>query len=361
MVNFLIKRLINGFVILLGVVTVIFLLFNTGRSAEKSIRMQLGQRSDEASYNAMKREMGLDRSVFKRYVKYLNDLSFISVHTKDPDSFFYFNKDNYGNPVKLFSIGKTSLIVLKFPYLRRSYQSKKLVSPMIRDAMVNTFILALIAIIIAAITGILFGIVAALKKDHFIDRMLLFLSALGMSVPSFFAAIIIGWVFAFLLGHVTGLNLTGNIIEIDDFGDGEYIALKNLILPAFTLAIRPLSVFLQLTRNSVLDILTQDYVRTAYAKGLTKYQVIKNHVLRNALNPVLTSISGWFASLMAGVVFIEYIFGWKGLGYLVVDALNKEDIPLIMGCVLTIATVFVVINILVDIVYSMLDPRVRLA
>jgi peptide/nickel transport system permease protein len=356
--DFLLKRSLNGLFVLLGVVTLIFLLFNV--LPADPARMVMGQRSDEQSLEAVRRDMGLDQPAFTRYLKYINDLLPLSIHEENEASFFYLDEKVYTSYQKLFSIG-TKTIVLKKPYLRRSFQTKDPVTRMIGGAIVNTFILALCAIILASVIGVTFGIWAALKKDKVIDRVLLFVSALGMSVPSFFAAILSGWFFAYVLGDFTGLNLTGNIVEIDDFGEGEYVELKNLILPALTLAVRPLSVFLQLTRNSVLDVLAHDYIRTARSKGLSKYQIIRRHVLRNALNPVITSISGWFASLMAGVVFIEYIFGWKGLGYMVVDALNNFDVPLIMGCILTIACVFVVINILVDIVYGWLDPRVRLS
>jgi peptide/nickel transport system permease protein len=143
-------------------------------------------------------------------------------------------------------------------------------------------------------------------------------------------------------------------------GNGEYLVLKNLLLPSLTLSVRPLSVFLQLTRHSVLDVLSQPYIVTARSKGLTRKQIIWRHTLKNALNPVITSVSGWFASLMAGVVFVEYIFGWKGLGFIMVDALINYDLPLIMGCILVIAIVFLFVNVLVDILYGVLDPRVKL-
>jgi len=107
-------------------------------------------------------------------------------------------------------------------------------------------------------------------------------------------------------------------------------------------------------------VMNQDYIRTARAKGLSEFQIIKNHAIKNALNPVVTAISGWFASMLAGAVFVEYIFGWNGLGKEIVNALNTLDLPVIMGAVLVIATSFIIINILVDIIYAMLDPRVKL-
>ena len=138
------------------------------------------------------------------------------------------------------------------------------------------------------------------------------------------------------------------------------VALKNLILPAFTLGIRPLATLSQLTKNSLLDALSQDYIRTARAKGLHPRRVVMRHALRNALNPVVTSASGWLASLLAGAVFVEYVFDWKGMGVVIVDGLEKYDFPVVMGAILFICVLLVLINILTDILYAFLDPRVRL-
>ena len=154
--------------------------------------------------------------------------------------------------------------------------------------------------------------------------------------------------------------MTGSLYEVDDFGRGSYIQIKNLILPAFTLGIRPLSVIIQLCRNSLLEVLSLDFVRTAKAKGLGKMTVIFKHALTNSLNPVVTAVSGWFASMLAGAVFVEYIFAWNGIGKEIVDGLNKMDLPIVMGSVLMISIVFIIINILVDLIYVWLDPRIRL-
>ncbi len=147
---------------------------------------------------------------------------------------------------------------------------------------------------------------------------------------------------------------------MDDFGGGEFLSLKNLILPALTLGVRPLGVIVEMTRNSMLGVLEQDYIRTARAKGLSEFRVITRHALRNALNPVLTTASGWFASLMAGAVFVEYVFDWKGIGVVIVDALGKYDLPVIMGTVLFVSVVMILVNIVTDIAYSRLDPRVEI-
>jgi peptide/nickel transport system permease protein len=357
-IAYLLRKLLYSLLVLWGVLTLIFFLFNVlpGDPA----RMMVGQRADSASIAAIRQDLGLNRPIYLQYVKYLNDLSPLSYHEiKNTKSYFYLSPKIYKPYTTVVRIGSHSL-VLKYPYLRRSYQSKKEVSSIIRETLPNTMILAVSAIVFASLLGVFLGILSALYKDTWYDRGFLVFSTLGMSLPSFFAAILIGWLFAFVLAPVTGLNLTGNLIVMDDFGEGIHYEWKNLILPAFTLGIRPLSVFIQLTRNSMLDVLSQDYIRTARAKGLSEGKVIFKHALRNALNPVITAISGWFASLMAGVVFVEYIFAWKGLGFIVVEALKNQDLPLVLGCVLTISIIFIIINLLVDFIYSLLDPRVRL-
>jgi peptide/nickel transport system permease protein len=358
-IAYILKKLVYGVGIMIGVISLIFFLFNVvpGDPA----RMVLGQRADSASVAAVRKDLGLDKPVFIQYIKYLDDLSPVSYfNAQNSKSFFYLDKSIYPSAFQICAVGQTHEIVLKFPYLRRSYQNQRNISSLIGDALPATFILALVSIIFASIVGIGLGILSALYRDKWPDRSMLFFTALGMSLPSFFAAILFGWLFAFVFGNFTGLNLTGNLYEIDNFGNGTHLMLKNLILPAFTLGIRPLSVVTQLTRNSLLDVLSQDYIRTARAKGLSQTRVVWSHALKNALNPVITSISGWFASMMAGVIFIEYIFGWKGVGYIMVNALQNFDMPVVMGAVLIISMIFVIINILVDISYSLLDPRIRL-
>ena len=203
------------------------------------------------------------------------------------------------------------------------------------------------------------GIISAVYKDKFIDRFLQLISTLGMSVPSFFSSIIFAWLFGFVLHEYTNLNMTGSLYELDDYGEAYQLQLKNLILPAIVLGIRPLAVVNQLMRNSLLEILDQDYIRTAKMKGLSLGYIIRKHALKNALNPVITALSGWFASMLAGAVFVEYIFGWNGLGKEIVEALKLLDLPVIMGAVIIIATMFIIINIFVDILYAYLDPKIK--
>ncbi|GHT13028.1 peptide ABC transporter permease [Bacteroidia bacterium] len=355
MLQYILHRVLYSLLTLLGVVTLIFFLFNAGMG--DPTQMKMGQRSNSASALQIQKDLGLDQPLMIRYFAYLNDLLPVSLHSTQPDNAFFYDEQKYSGWV---ARAGGIAIALKAPYLRRSYQSEKRVSTAIAQVFPNTLILATSAIAFASLVGVLLGIAAALLKNTWWDKSILTLSTLGMSVPSFFAALLIGWVFAVLLGRYTHLDLTGNLWELDDYGESLHLQIKNLILPAFTLGIRPLSVIAQLARASLLDALSQDYIRTARAKGLSFGKALQKHALRNALNPVVTAVSGWFASMLAGVIFVEYIFGYKGLGFLMVDALNMLDMPVVMGCVMVIAIAFVVVNLLADLCYALLDPRIKL-
>jgi len=354
---YLLNKFLYSIITLFGVVTVIFFLFSVlpGDPAQ----MMLGQNDNSEQLINIKKKYAFDKPVSEQYLLYLNDLSPLSIHSKNIDDYTFLVKNKYNH--KTIFQTNSSVFVIKFPYLRTSFTKQgKNVSEIIKNTLPNTLILAISSIFIAIVIGILFGVISALNKDKFIDNFIQFISTVGMSVPSFFSAIIFAWVFGFILNEYTNLNMTGNIYELDDFGEEYIFKLKNLILPSIVLGIRPLAVISQLMRNELLDVLSQDYIRTARSKGLTEYQIIKFHALKNSLNPVITAISGWFASMLAGAVFVEYIFGWNGLGKEIVNALNTLDLPVIMGSVLVIAFMFITINIIVDFVYRLLDPRVKL-
>ncbi len=434
--RFIANRIFYGFLVMWGVITVVFFLFNVlpGDPA----RMMLGQSANKEQIDAINKDIGRDKPVFVQYLLYLNDISFLSVHeTKNTQSSFYLDKRKYPSVLKLFPISSSKELVLKTPYLRRSYITRRPVSDILADTLPETTVLAIAAMIFASIIGILLGILAAVRKGTWLDSGSLFFAVLGMSGPSFYVGLIVAMTFGYLwskefpfptimlvffmagiiygigmglyekkkkklngklrdfviqkffvfgligffvwmagylinrawnvvpfINHYilfpgTGLNNEGSLFIIDDYGE-EHLSLKNIILPALTLGIRPLAIIVQLTRSSLLDVLSQDYIRTATAKGLSYYAIIFKHALKNSLNPVVTAISGWFAGLMAGAVFVEYVFGWRGIGSEIVNALDKQDLPIIMGGVLVIGFIYVIINIVVDIVYGILDPRVRL-
>lgn len=356
MTRYILKKIGYGFLVMLGVISLVFVLFTILPS--DPARMMMGQRSDIQTEAAIRKEMGLDLPKGVQFLAYLNDLSPISWHkTKDQNSFFYLNPDNYSF-TKLITTDESAL-VLKKPYLRRSYQSKRLVGDILAEAFPKTALLAVVSIFFAIIVGIFIGVLCAVYKDTWFDKVALFFSVLGISLPSFFAAILFAWIFAFLLADYTGLSMFGSLYSVDNYGSGVYLDLKNLILPALTLGIRPLAVVVELTKSSVLDVLSQDYIRTAKAKGLSYRKILVKHALKNALNPVVTAISGWLASLLAGAVFVEYIFDWKGMGVVIVDGLDKYDFPVVMGSLLYVSVILVIINIFTDIIYGWLDPRVK--
>jgi len=351
MLGYALKKLMYGLLVMAGVVLVVFVLFNIlpGDPA----RMTMGQRADVQSLEAVRKEFGLDRSKPMQFILYVNDLSPIGV--LDNDSIAQ-RKYHYA---KLIAFDKKAL-VLKWPYLRSSYQTKRDVTDILSETVPNTFILALTAMIFATLIGVFLGVLSAVYKDCWIDKAANAFAILGISAPSFFAGIIIAWFFGFVLSNYTGLRMSGSLYSYDPFS-AEVLTLRNLWLPMITLGLRPLAIIVQLTRSAMLDVLAQDYIRTARAKGLGKNAIIYKHALKNALNPVITAISGWFASLLAGSFFVEYIFGYNGLGRTTVTALEMSDFPVVMGSILFIAFVFVVINILVDILYAYVDPRVKLA
>lgn len=358
MLKYITQRLLYGLFVLFGVVIVVFFLFQLTRiNPERQIA---GEKADQTTIENIKRELGLDLPVSEQLILYLNDISFISIHNRvDENSRYYLNPDKYSY-LKLINIGDRAL-VLKQPYLSRSYVSKRSVNAILMERIPNTLILALAAMIFATFFGIILGVAAAIKPNSMLDNLCSAGSVLGISFPSFFVGIILQLVFAYLLASVTGLNMTGDLYAIDGYTGEQFLQLKNLILPAVALGIRPVAVITQLTRSAMIEVMQNDYIRTARAKGLNEQVILFKHALKNALNPVVTSISGWLASLLTGAFFIEAIFNYNGIGYETVNALKLFDYPVAMGAILYTALIFVVISVAVDIVYSIIDPRIRIS
>ncbi len=348
MLQLLLKKLLYGVLVLAGVVVVVFFIF---QAFADPARLVAGQTGDKKTMDNIRKELYLDQPKWKQFVLYVNDVSPVSIDTK---------KEIEEKKLHGFFIGGNTKVGLKVPYLRRSYQTKKDVVDVLLEALPGTLMLAFAAMLLATLAGIFLGVLAAIKQNTWLDTSSVFASVIGISAPSFFMAIVIAYLFGIVLHSYTGLPLTGSWFNIDETNGERYLTLQNLILPAVTLGIRPLAIITQLTRSSMLDVLNQDYIRTAYAKGLSRNQVVYRHALRNALNPVITAITGWFAELLAGAFFVEYIFGWQGLGKVTVDALEKLDYPVVMGSVLFAATIFVLVNILADVLYGMIDPRIKM-
>lgn len=332
--------------ILWGVITILFMILNLLPSPE---RMLSGQRTDVSSAENIKKRLGLDKSPMMRYLMYMNNLLPVTFHEDTPE------KQAELNYTKLFAVGSNAFVI-KTPYLGRSYQRDTLVSSILAEKIPPTFILAITSIILALLIGIPFGILAAMYRNRWPDDTIMSLSVFGISWPSYVVALILAFVLAVKLKAFTGLSVRAPLF---DYEMGEQaIIWSNLIIPTLALGIRPVSIITQMTRSSMLDVMSSDYIRTAKAKGLSNYVVIVKHTLRNALNPVLTSASGWFAGLLAGSVLVEAVVDYKGLGSELFDSLMNLDLPVLMGIVLFIAVVYVVVNILTDIGYAILDPRV---
>ncbi len=434
MIKYIIKKILYGILVLWGVVTVLFFLFNVNPS--EIARNKAGKNPTPELIAEIERELNLDLPVYKQYMLYLNDLSPISIHNESVSKSRIYLDDEEYSYTKLFSFSENRTLVIKSPHLRRDYQRDQKVMERIDAHLPETLILAGAAIVIAIFLGITLGIISGLYKGTFIDQSSIVISTLGMSAPSFVMAVIIQWIFAnqwydessvpilpflgvlvggllgfalnkrvakerfvnfswvymgemmfkggiissviWLVGYaLMGLDVSiplidnyivfpgtelpnqGTFYASDELGD-PYIDYYALVLPAITLGIRPLAVIMQLTRSSMLDVMSQDYVRTAKAKGLNPFWVLIKHTLKNALNPVITAISGYFAGMFAGAIFVEQIFNWNGIGNVLYDAVVNDNMPLVIGATIFIAAGFVIINVIVDIVYGLIDPRVRI-
>lgn len=351
MIAFILRRLAYGLLVLVLVVatitSIIFL------APVDPAQLTFGQRADVSTVKAKTAELGLDQPLHVQLWRYLVDISPVSVHPLTPENA---RKYHY---LPLFSVGSGNGLVLKKPYLRESYQSGRPVSEILSEAIPATALLAGVAMLLASILGVLLGVVSALKPHSWADRTISVVSVFGYSLPSYVAAMLLALVFGYAWGNFTGLNIQGSLYALDDFGEW-HVRWRNLILPAIALGLRPVALITQLARSSMLEVLSQDYVRTATAKGLSRYAVVVRHALRNALNPIVSAISGWFAALLTGAFFVENVFNFKGLGDATVNALLNFDIPVVLGCVLFTSAVFVVVNLVSDLLYAILDPRVRM-
>ncbi|GBD04818.1 Glutathione transport system permease protein GsiC [bacterium HR20] len=308
MLRYLLGRLGYTVLMLLGVVTVSFFLVRAipGDPA----RVMLGQRADEATLQALREQYGFNRPLYVQYWRYLERLA----------------------------VGD----------LGRSIASNRPVLEIVLDRLPATALLATVAMVIATVLGIALGVLSAVRANTWLDTATMALAQFGISLPSIVMAIFL-------------MVLFGQVLPWFPIAGYVDRGIEYLVLPAVTLGIRPLAIIARVTRASMLEVLGQDYIRTARAKGLPSSRVIAVHALRNALNPVVTTVGTWFAGLLAGAYFVEYIFNWPGIGSAAFDAITKLDYPVIQGTVLFTAAVFVVVNFFSDVLYALLDPRVELS
>ena len=305
MLKFVAKRILLLLPILFGVATVTFLLMYV--IPGDPVLTLVGERYDEETLDEMREELGLDRPLPVQYVEYLGRLA-------------------------RFDLG-------------RSFQTRRPVSEAILERFPRTLALALSAMAIALLFGALIGILAA--RFPRLGRLFMLFTLVGVSIPVFWLGL--------LLIHLFAIKLS--ILPPSGYGGG---SLRYLILPAVTLSLSSMATVARVTRSGIVDTAHEDYVRTARAKGLGELVVLGKHVLRNALVPVVTIVGADFGSYLSGSVLTESIFGWPGLGRLIVQGIMRRDFPVIQGAVLFMAVTFVLVNLIVDISYGFIDPRIRL-
>ena len=309
--RFVLRRLLQSAVALLGVTLVVFLLLQLVPG--DPVRVALGTRFDPETYEALRARAGLDQHPVLQYFGYLGNAL-----TGDLGVSF-----RSGEPV-------TGIVLARLP---------------------ATLSLALTALALALLIAFPLGVISAVRSGSVLDHAVRVFSQFGVSVPDFWMGIVGIVLFAGVLGW---LPPSGYVALTDDPAGW----LSHVILPAAAVGLVTASILTRFIRSSVLEVLSQEYVRTAEAKGLRRRVVVLRHVLRNALIPVVTVVAVQLASLLGGVIVIEVLFAWPGIGRLTYDAVQARDYPVLQGAVLLVATLFLLVNFLVDILYARLDPRI---
>lgn len=332
MFKYIVKRILMLIPVLLGVSIIVFLIMRVFSPDPAPI--VLGQHATEESMEAWRAANGLNDPIIIQYFNYIKGALTGDLGTS------YFTK----TPV-------TREIFSRFP---------------------ATVELAIAAIVIASVFGILIGVVSAVKKNSIFDNAGMILALVGVSMPIFWLGILLIILFSGILHILPSGSRIDPLLQpmggtgfylIDTIAQGNWAgfvdALKHLIMPAAALGMYSMAIITRMTRSSMLETLSQDYIRTARAKGISEGKVIRKHALRNALIPVTTVIGLQLGSLLGGAVLTETVFSWPGIGNYTVQCILKSDFPVVQGVVLLIACVFVLINLVVDIIYAFIDPRIK--
>lgn len=301
--HFILFRLLRTLLLLLGVVTLTFLL---GRFSGDPVAMMLPQQATTEDYQRIRAALGIDQPIPVQYFIYMRNLL-------------------QGD------LGRS--IVLQRPALE-----------VVLERVPSTLALGIPALVLSVLLGIPLGGLSAYRHNHFADRLIMSLSLAGQSLPQFF----VGILFILLFGVALGWTPT--------FGSDTW---RHYILPTITLAVYPLAFIIRLTRSSLLEIINQDYIRTAHAKGLSPWRVAYDHALRNALIPIVTVVGLQVAAILSGAAIVETVFAWPGIGTLAVQSIGGRDYPVIQTIVLLTAGAFGLVNLGVDVLYSVLDPRIQ--
>jgi peptide/nickel transport system permease protein len=310
------RRLLAMVLVLFGVTLVVFGLVHI--TPGDPARIMLGPSAREEEVQRLRQQLGLDQPVYVQYLRWLGNAT-------------------HGD------LGES--IVLRRPVVQEVSQRFS-----------NTLILAGSATLFAFPLGIAIGLLSAVKRGSAIDRLLMLLATVGVSMPSFWFALALIIIFSLTLGVLPGTGMTAAV-----GGGGVLDIATHLVLPATALAVVPTAVIARYIRSAVLEVLHQEYVVVARAKGLTEHIVLLRHVFANVLVVTVTMLGLQIGFLLSGAVYIENVFSWPGVGQMLVDAILKRDFPLVQGGVLLVATTYVIINLATDLLYAYLDPRIRLA
>ncbi len=304
MTKYILRRILMMIPVMLGVTLLVFFIISLTPGDAAS--MILGQEATEESIAELREEMGLNDPTIVQYVRYMGDLF----------------QGDMGNS---YATGKTvnSEIAQRFP---------------------NTFVLTVSAIFLSVLISIPIGVVSATRQYSIFDNVGMIIALVGISMPSFWTGLLLIIAFSLKLGWFPSGGMEGFI---------------SLILPAFTLAIASTASITRTTRSSMLEVIRQDYINTAKAKGVTRNVVIRKHALKNALIPAITVIGLEFGILLGGAVLTETVFSWPGIGRLMVESIQRKDTPMVLGSVIVFALAFSVVNLIIDILYAFIDPRIK--
>ncbi len=330
MLTYIVKRMLLAIPTLIGITLVAFILMKNIPGDPALSRA--GQRASEGMIARTRKELGFDRPFLSQYGRFLQDISFLQAPV-------IIRWQVAGAEIPLISF-------FKRPDLGRSYFTNRSITSLILEKFPNTLRLALSAMILALLLGLFLGILSASYPDSVWDRMASLLAIGGISFPVFWVGLILIMIFSNYLGWLPPSGMGGG-------------SLLFLILPAVTLGSRSAAYLARITRASMLEVSREQYVTTARAKGLSRPRVIFKHIFRNALLPIITLAGLDLGSYLNGSVLTETIYSWDGVGRLAMTAILQRDYPVIIGCVLFGAVIFVAANILVDLSYAYIDPRIN--
>lgn len=310
MYKFVLKRLLQLIPVIIGVTFIVFFIMNLAPGDPAAII--LGDQATAEALAMKREELGLNDPLLIRYFNYMKNLLRGDMGT------------SYKNNIPVWN--------------------------QVIDRLPNTAILAVAGIFIALLFGIPIGILSAKKQYSILDNVSMVAALIGVSMPNFWSGLLLVMLFSLKLGWLPSQGM----------GSGGFIpVLRSIILPSLTLGINSMAMVARMTRSSMLEVIRQDYISTAQAKGLDDHVITTQHMLRNALIPIITAVGLQFGHLLGGAMLAETVFSWPGLGRLMVDSIKSRDIPMVLGCVVFMATMFSIVNLIVDIVYAFVDPRIK--